>query len=86
MPLLSLMDVNGMGARVENPYEVENYWRIFDIPMGCNLQLVFFKSKKNPDVLVQVLLNGFEATLPLPMAAPGSFYKWEDVKAYYGNN
>ena len=86
MPLLSLMDVNGMGARVENPYEVENYWRIFDIPMGCNLQLVFFKSKKNPDVLVQVLLNGFEATLPLPMAAPGSFYKWEDIKACYGNN
>ena len=83
MPLLSLMDVNGMGARVENPYEVENYWRIFDIPMGCNLQLVFFKSKKNPDVLVQVLLNGFEATLPLPMAAPGSFYRWEDVKAFY---
>ena len=21
-----------------------------------------------------------EATLPLPMAAPGSFYRWEDVK------
>jgi hypothetical protein len=86
MPLLSLMDVNGMGASIENPYEVENYWRIFDIPMACNLQLIFFKSKKNPDILVQVLLNGFEATLPLPMAAPGSFYKWEDVKAYYGNN
>ena len=85
MPLLSLMDVNGMGARVENPYEVENYWRIFDIPMGCNLQLVFFKSKKNPDVLVQVLLNGFEATLPLPMAAPGSFYRWSDIKAFYAN-
>ena len=53
--------------------------------MGCNFQLVFFKSKKNPDILVQVLLNGFEATLPLPMAAPGSFYRWQDIQERYGN-
>ena len=80
MPLLSLLDVNGMGARIEDPAQVEQYWRSFDIPMACNLQFIFFKSKKNPDILVQVLLNGREATLPLPLAAPGSFYRWEDVK------
>ena len=80
MPLLSLLDVNGMGARIEDPAQVEQYWRSFDIPMACNLQFIFFKSKKNPDILVQVLLNGREATLPLPVAAPGSFYRWEDVK------
>ena len=80
MPLLSLLDVNGMGSSLDNPYEVEQYWRTFDIPMGCNLQFIFFKSKKHPDILVQVLLNGFEATLPLEMAAPGSFYRWEDVQ------
>ena len=80
MPLLSLMDVNGMGAKVKDPYDVADYWRIFDVPMACNLQLVFFQSKKNPEILVQVLLNGFEATLPLEMAAPGSFYRWEDIK------
>lgn len=83
MPLLSLMDVNGMGIRLENPYEVENYWRSFDIPMACNFQLIFFKSKKNPEILVQVLLNGREATLPLEMAAPGSFYRWSDILARY---
>ena len=80
MPFLSLLDVNGMGARIDDPAQVENYWRSFDIPMACNLQLIFFKSKKNPDILVQVLLNGREATLPLPMAAPGSFYRWDEVK------
>ena len=26
------------------------------------------------------LLNGREATLPLPMAAPGSFCRWDEVK------
>ncbi len=80
MPLLSLLDVNGMGARIEDPAQVEHYWRSFDIPMACNLQLVFFKSKKNPDILVQILLNGREATLPIEMAAPGSFYRWDDLK------
>ena len=82
MPLLSLMDVNGMGASIENPYEVEKAWQNYNVPMACNFQLVFFKSKKNPDILVQVLLNGFEARLPFPEAAPG-FYRWQDFKAYY---
>jgi hypothetical protein len=85
MPLLSLLDVNGMGASISDPYEVEKYWQNYNIPMACNFQLIFFKSKKNPDILVQVLLNGFEAKLPLEMAAPGSFYRWEDIKAHYCN-
>ena len=81
MPFLSYLGVNGMDARVENPLEVEKVWRNYHVPMACNLQLVFFRSKRNPDILFQLLLNGREATLPLPMAAPGSFYRWEDFKA-----
>ena len=84
-PMLSRLGVNGMDARIEDPLQVENYWRSFNVPMACNLQFIFFKSKKNPDILVQVLLNGFEAVLPLEMAAPGSFYRWEDLKAKYRN-
>ncbi len=81
MPFLSYLGVNGMDARMENPLEVEKVWRNYHVPMACNLQLVFFRSKRNPDILFQLLLNGREATLPLPMAAPGSFYRWEDFKA-----
>ena len=83
MPLLSLMDVNGMGVSLADPYELENYWQNYNVPMACNFQLIFFKSRKNPDILVPVLLNGFEARLPLEMAAPGSFYRWEDIKTHY---
>lgn len=83
LPLLSLMDVNGMGVQISDPYEVENYWRTYDIPMACNLQLVFFRKGKGDDILVQILLNGHEATLPLEMAAPGSFYRWNDIKKLY---
>lgn len=68
---------------ISDPYEVENYWRTYDIPMACNLQLVFFRKGKGDDILVQILLNGREATLPLEMAAPGSFYRWNDIKKLY---
>ena len=80
LPLLSLLDVNGMGARISEPSEVEKHWRTYDIPMAANLQLVFFRSARNPEILVQVLLNGREAVLPIKMAAPGSFYRWSDLE------
>ena len=41
-----------------------------------------WEGRTTADILVQVLLNGVEATLPLPMAAPGSFYRWEDIREY----
>ena len=51
--------------------------------MGCNFQLVFFRGRKASDeILIQALLNGFCATLPLPEVAPG-FYKWSDFKAKF---
>lgn len=82
MPLLTYMGINGMDAVVEDPFEIEKYWRTFDIPMACNLQLVFFRSAANPEILVQVLVNGFEASLPFPQTVPG-FYGWTDFKAYF---
>lgn len=80
MPLLSYLGVNGMDVVEADPHNLEKVWRNYNIPMGCNLQIVFFYSKKSPDdILIQVLLNGFCATLPLPEAAPG-FYRWSDFK------
>ena len=83
-PLISYLGVNGMDAMIDNPYDVEKVWRSYDIPMACNFQLVFFRSRRAPDeILVQALLNGFCATLPLPEVAPG-FYRWSDFKAKFG--
>lgn len=82
-PLISYLGVNGMDAMISNPYDVEKVWRSYDIPMACNFQLVFFRNRKAPDeILVQALLNGFCATLPLPEVAPG-FYRWSDFKAKF---
>ncbi|MBQ1911926.1 MAG: hypothetical protein II171_00010 [Bacteroidales bacterium] len=83
MPLISYLGVNGMDIVTDDPYALEDTWRNFSVPMGCNLQIVFFRNKKDPDdILIQVLLNGCQATLPLPEAAPG-FYRWSDFKARF---
>ena len=90
LPLICLLDINGYGFTTNDLEQLEpNGWinyRIF--PMSCNLQLVFYRRSpkdRADDVLFKVLLNENEATLPLPMAAPGSFYRWQDIKERYGN-
>ncbi len=85
MPLTCLMGLNGYDAVIDDLEQLEekgwvNY-RIY--PMGCNIQLVFYrKDPKDQDVLVKVLLNENEATLPVDSdVAP--YYHWNDVRDYY---
>lgn len=51
--------------------------------MAANIQFVFYrKNLKDKDVLVKVLLNEDEATLPLETdCAP--YYHWSDFRDYY---
>ena len=85
LPLVCLLNINGYGnprSSLEN-LDDEN-WDVYNIfPMACNVQFIFFKNPKNAtkDVLVKVLLNENEATLPLK-AYTGPYYKWKDVRAY----
>ena len=85
MPLTVLMGLNGSDL-VTNDYAHldQKGWvnyRIF--PMGANIQLVFYRRNTgNKDVLVKVLLNENEATLPIKSnTAP--YYKWSEVRQYY---
>lgn len=82
LPLMCFMRLDNFGAVVDDPEEVKNYWRSDFIPMAANLQLIFYRSRKSADILVKVLFNGSEASLPLPEAAP-SFYRWTEFKTYY---
>ena len=50
--------------------------------MACNIKWVFYHKKKSKDLLVKVLLNEREMSLPVAtMQAP--YYRWEDVRKYY---
>lgn len=85
MPLVSLMGINGYGLETANLEAAERKgWIDYRaIPMGGNIQLVFYRSNaQDDDVLVKVLLNENEATLPVKTkTAP--YYKWSDVRKYY---
>lgn len=85
MPLTVLMGLNGTDL-VTDDYDLldQKGWvnyRIF--PMGANIQLVFYRRNAgDKDVLVKVLLNENEATLPIKSdTAP--YYKWSEVRDYY---
>ena len=77
-------------ADMENLHKV---WRDYEItPMAANIQFVFYKSsKKGAPVLVKVMHNEIEQTLPVTCdtatvkncpAAP--YYRWDDFREFYG--
>ncbi|MBR6416064.1 MAG: hypothetical protein IKS22_08170 [Bacteroidales bacterium] len=80
LPLLMCLGVNGYGHAVDNPDDIPVWSRIHDVPMGANLNLVFYKKKKKDSpVLFKVLLNGNEATLPMETDC-WPYYDWEAFK------
>ncbi|MBR6183507.1 MAG: hypothetical protein IKQ76_02950 [Bacteroidales bacterium] len=79
LPLLMTLDVNGFGHDVADPDEIPVWCQLHEVPMGANLQFVFYRSKRSPKVLFKVLLNGREARLPLP-ADNWPYYDWDAFK------
>lgn len=85
MPLACLLELGTCGARVENLEQLDQTWRNYNIfPMGCNIQLIFYRPKKGKagDILVKALLNEREQTLPVPTDSH-PYYRWADLRAYY---
>ena len=84
LPLVCLIGVNGYDLETDNLDELEakGWWCSSVFPMGSNLQIIFYRSSpKDHDVLIKVLLNETEATLPLPTdCAP--YYHWQDFRKY----
>ena len=82
-PLTVLMGINGADRDPEDPYEVKNCYQNWQTCKASNIQLVFYRGKKQSDpILVKCLLNGNEATLPLP-ADLFPYYRWADFQQFY---
>lgn len=80
-PLIALMNINGCGEPITSFEQAGETFPNYNIPMGCSVQLIFFRNDIGT-VLVKVLLNETEASLPFP-AAIGPYYSWEDFLNYY---
>ena len=82
-PLTVLMGINGADRDPEDPYEEKNCYQNWQTGKASNVQLIFYRSKKpGQDVLIKCLLNGSEATLPLP-SDNFPYYRWSDFKRFY---
>lgn len=84
LPLTCLLGLNGYNQQIDNLEEVaDKGWINYKVfPMGANIQFIFYRKSFGGDVLVKVLLNENEATLPIQSdIAP--YYRWEDFKSYY---
>ena len=84
LPLVCLIGVNGFDFSTDNLDELESHgwWCSSVFPMAGNLQFIFYRSNpKDKDVLVKVLLNEVEATLPISTdCAP--YDHWSDFRQY----
>ena len=79
--VMHLKDCDLVESNPDNVYKAFADWKI--APMAGNIQLVFFRNKKNPeDVLVKFMLNERETSIPVDTDLY-PFYHWSDVKAFY---
>lgn len=89
MPLTVLLELDHFGEEINDPELLASKgWHDYlAIPMAANIQIVFYRpygSVDAEDVLVKVLLNERETTLPLGRDS-GPYYKWTDFRKYYLN-
>lgn len=85
IPLAAIMKIKDCYESISEPerfYEVFSDFKI--APMAGNIQLVFFKNKKNPaaDILVKVLHNEKEVELPVT-TDKWPYYRWADVRKLF---
>ena len=82
-PLATLMGCNHLSASTADWQKIAEKYRTYRlIPMCGNVQLIFFRKPGDEDILVKLLLNEREVTLPVKTdCAP--FYHWKDVRAYW---
>jgi len=66
VPLAALMGIEGCATACGEYGKFHEVWCDYVVtPMAANIQLIFYRSKKNPeDILVKVLMNEKEAIFP----------------------
>lgn len=78
--LLALMQADGWSQTAFSPFEVKNLWKGYDIPMAANLQMIFYRNR-NGNILVRLMLNEKNVTLPLP-SVDGHYYSWSVLRRH----
>lgn len=82
-PLATLMGMNALQKETVDWNKIADTYRTYRlIPMCGNVQLIFYRKQGNQDILVKLLLNEREVTLPLRTDV-SPYYHWSDVREYW---
>ena len=83
-----IADIDGFGRIPEDPDNLVQQFRTFCSPMAGNIQWVFYRPARKSssrEILVNVLLNGQNASVGDLERVEGNLYRWTDLKAYMGS-
>ena len=84
-PLMCLIGFDGCNWRGSFRQISEHNSMSYAMHMAGNLQFVFFRNSRN-DILVKILLNEEEVTIPaLKPDRKGLFYRWDRLKSYFAS-
>ena len=81
LPLAGLMDLVGPGDRLHNADASDSWQSFFEVPMGTNLQLVFYR-KRGAEPLVKIWYNERETQVRGLQPVSGNCYRWTDLRAH----
>lgn len=85
LPLLSYLRIEGYEEIISMVDAPQKGWYCFEqMPMASNLQMIFYKDRKG-DVLVKLLRNERETTIPALKPYKGPYYRWKDLRNYFVN-
>lgn len=78
LPMCQLLGIEGFPTYTIR--EAHKQWNMADVvPMCSNLQMVFYKGKKE-DILVRVMLNEAPAVIPSMTPVNEIYYRWSDIR------
>lgn len=81
LPLVATIGINGMHEKW-SAFNAHNHWSSSEfIPMASSLQMVFYKNKKGK-ILVKLLYNEKETSIPALKPESGPYYSWASLKEY----
>ena len=81
LPLVATIGINGMHEKW-SAFSAHEHWSSSEfIPMASSLQMVFYKNTKG-DILVKLLYNEKETSIPALKPEAGLYYTWSSLKEY----
>lgn len=80
LPLAVLLKLNGFTRQPSFADEISAVYSGFNCPMGSNVHLVLYRSRKSGDILVNIRFNGRNATVDGLESVCEGFYRWSEFR------